>query len=731
MLKNLFFIFLLCFSIHGGLFAADAEMLPTRRFGIFAGSNSGGRDRVMLRYAISDARALSNVFTGMGGITAEDSFLLAEPSVRELNRQFDYIGSLIAQSKRNNQRTELIFYYSGHSDEAGLLLNRERLPYQELRNRIEAVQADMRIVILDSCSSGAITRAKGGVKVQPFLFDNSVSAEGFAILTSSSADEVSQESDIIESSYFTHSLLAGLRGAADLAGDGRVTLNELYRYAFTETLSKTETSIYGIQHPNFDIQLAGTGDVVLTDIRENSSSILFSADISGRISIRDSSDFLVAELTKIANRPLELGLEAGWYNIILQQGDNFYRAEKTLNENQRITLGMGDFRMIAASKNGRTRGEEADAVNQEPVSGSNIYSFFVNIVYEPFRFPLFGFINIAHGNHKTPHFGLLNWNTGDFKSMQAGFININGGSVTGLQASFINTAGGNINGVQSGFINTVVGDTEGLQAGFINTNAGGIKGLQAGFINTVKGCVNGVLTGFINTAIGDTVGLQAGFINTNAGGIKGLQAGFINTVVKEGLGSQIGFINTSVKKFSGMQIGFINYADSIEKGIPIGFISIVRHGGYHAVEYNFTEFYPFGIGLKLGVDKFYTNIIFAYSPKGKFIQNRFASGFGLGTLIPINKFIFINPELSFMTPAWYEENNHKSINWQQLTSFVPFFGFNVGKHFSVAAGPSVTWMANYSDDLSWQKPLFKIAEGIINENHRIVIGARASLRLRF
>jgi hypothetical protein len=218
------FIFLI---ILNGLFAADNERPATRRFGIFIGSNNGGRDRVMLRYAVSDAKSVSRVFAGMGGIADDDNILLVEPTVREINRQLDNLGRVSAQSRRNAQRTELVFYYSGHSDENGIFLNRERYSYRELRDRINTVQADMSIVILDSCSSGAITRAKGGEITQPFLFDASVSAEGYAILTSSSADEVSQESDSIESSYFTHSLLAGLRGAADSVGDRRVTLTEL------------------------------------------------------------------------------------------------------------------------------------------------------------------------------------------------------------------------------------------------------------------------------------------------------------------------------------------------------------------------------------------------------------------------------------------------------------------------------------------------------------------------
>jgi hypothetical protein len=65
-----------------------------------------------------------------------------------------------------------------------------------------------------------------GVKTQPFLFGDSISAEGYAFLISSSATEASRESDSTANSYFTHSLVTGLRGAADTVGDGRVTLNK-------------------------------------------------------------------------------------------------------------------------------------------------------------------------------------------------------------------------------------------------------------------------------------------------------------------------------------------------------------------------------------------------------------------------------------------------------------------------------------------------------------------------
>ena len=71
---------------------------------------------------------------------------------------------------------------------------------------------------------------------------------GHAYLTSSSADEAAQESDRIGGSFFTHFLVTGLRGAADADSDKRVTLDEAYRFAFDETLARTEAIGGGPQH---------------------------------------------------------------------------------------------------------------------------------------------------------------------------------------------------------------------------------------------------------------------------------------------------------------------------------------------------------------------------------------------------------------------------------------------------------------------------------------------------
>ena len=68
----------------------------------------------------------------------------------------------LAGAAGGNARRELFIYYSGHSNEEGLLLGREQVQYEELRRWINEADADVRIAILDSCASGALIRKRGG-----------------------------------------------------------------------------------------------------------------------------------------------------------------------------------------------------------------------------------------------------------------------------------------------------------------------------------------------------------------------------------------------------------------------------------------------------------------------------------------------------------------------------------------------------------------------------------------
>ena len=178
-------------------------------------------------------------------------------------------------------------YYSGHADEQGLLLGDDRYSYRTLRDRLDEIPADVRIAVLDACASGAFTRIKSGKPRPAFLVDESADMRGHAFLTSSAATEAAQESDRIRASYFTHYLVSGFRGAADLSGDGKVTLNEAYQFAFTETLGRTVDTKGGAQHPSYDISLSGTGDVVMTDLRQTTATLVLAEELDGRFFVRN------------------------------------------------------------------------------------------------------------------------------------------------------------------------------------------------------------------------------------------------------------------------------------------------------------------------------------------------------------------------------------------------------------------------------------------------------------
>jgi len=626
------FFFLL--SVNA-LFAAEG----TRRLGIFIGSNNGGRDRILLRYAVSDAKSLSKIFGSMGGIADNDNILLVEPSIREINRQIDNAGKTVAQAKKNGQRTELVFYYSGHSDENGILLNRERYSYSELRGRVNAVDSDMKIVILDSCSSGAMTRAKGGVKTQPFLFDSSVSATGYAILTSSSADEVSQESDSIESSYFTHSLMTGLRGAADSVGDGRVTLNELYRFAYSETMMKTETSTHGTQHPSYDIQISGSGDVVLTDIKQISASLLIADEIVGRVSIRDSSDFLVAELTKVSRKPMELGLEPGQYRIVFQQGDNFYRAEKNLSDSKRANLGMNDFTVIATAPEGRSRGGS-------PVINSPNKNYPPN----PLSLQLLPGIDLIGDSSQksTSNFliGILVASGHNVNGIGVGWFGLmNSGNTNGVLVSgLFNYSAGYVDGIQvSGILNFTGSNTSGVQAtGIFNYTGGSAQWIQgAGIANIAIGDVYGIQgSGIANISGGVVNGLQISGIANYAGSLQGVQAGILNIIQKD------------MEDTKGVQIGMVNISRS-ENVFPIGLVNIIKNGilgpSVYIDDMLFTNFsfrsgtrnFYVLLSIGFGGDDYNGNPVYA-GAKNRYLVSRA----GVGVEIPIKK-AYVDFDASF------------------------------------------------------------------------------------
>jgi hypothetical protein len=529
--------------------APAASPLPLRRFALVAGVNDGGRDRVPLRYARSDAEHVARVLERLGGISRDDEILLLDADDAALRAAFRAIEARI-QAVRATHRAELVLYYSGHSDEQGLLLRGTHLPYPELRRWLESVDAQVRIAIVDSCSSGALTRHKGGQRAAPFLVDTSTVVKGHAILTSSAADEASQESDRIGASFFTHFLVSGLRGAADANLDGKVTVNEAYQFAFAETLARTERTRSGAQHPTYDIQLVGSGDVVVTDLRGTDATLVFPEAAAGRFFVRDRDGRLVAELRKVRGRPVELGVESGAYRVVRDDGERLGEARLTLARGGRATVPVEG---LAAVGRERAAVRGGGALEHVPVDISVFPPLSLNsdrATLNDFQLGLFG-----ARTTRLRGFGVapVLWAEED----------VSGAQLAGLWAS----AGLLVDGAQ---VTGIVGF------------AGALRGGQVSGIGAVtRGHVDGAQISGIGGVAGSVTGVQLSGIVNLAGEIRGGQLSTVN-VADEVHGGQLAVVNVSTATVHGFQVGIVNVARRVE-GIPLGLVNVVRDGWHRAL----------------------------------------------------------------------------------------------------------------------------------------------------
>ena len=254
----------------------------------------------------------------VGGFARSDVFTLVDGDATAVRDLLDDLEFRIKASKARGHDVVVVVYYSGHASNGHLHLGDKRIEMRELRDRLTSSAADVRLAFLDSCGAGAITRGKGAVLAAPFVVkvEQQLASTGQVIIASSSADEVSQESDDIQGSFFTHYLTTGLRGDADTDHDGTVTLDEAYRYAYGRTVAATSATRAGAQHPTYAFDLQGAGDVVLTRPGGADVVVEFPGDLEGRYFVVDlDRQLFVAEVDKQKGGVSQIAVPRGQYAI--------------------------------------------------------------------------------------------------------------------------------------------------------------------------------------------------------------------------------------------------------------------------------------------------------------------------------------------------------------------------------------------------------------------------------
>lgn len=240
---------------------APAAEPPTEYFTLAIGSNSapapGGTPLEPLKYADDDAAGVHRLASELGHTAILLAAFDAEtqrrfpdqardarpPTLAELRRAVGELEAAITTGTRRGHRTSLLIFYSGHGVRGGEgggglvladgRLTHERL-YEEVLGRLHPTAVNL---IVDACHAEAVVRPRDltahtidtpADDLAGYLGRRTLAAfPHVGAVVASTASGETHEWDRYHGGVFTHEVLSGLRGAADIDGDRRIEYSEL------------------------------------------------------------------------------------------------------------------------------------------------------------------------------------------------------------------------------------------------------------------------------------------------------------------------------------------------------------------------------------------------------------------------------------------------------------------------------------------------------------------------
>ncbi len=221
-----------------------------------------------LRFADRDATAFAEYLEHQVGVPRANITLLLNEQATLVNLK-RALGTEL--KRRAAEKDTAIVFYAGHGapeaeasnpDDDGLEkylvphdgdsrdLYTTALPMREVETIFQRLSAERVVFITDACYSGATAgRTFATASRRALVSDNFLvrlsRGKGRVVLTASRASEVSEEREDLQHGVFTYYLLEGLRGKADLDGDGVITVEEAYAYVSLKVPAATGQN----QHP--------------------------------------------------------------------------------------------------------------------------------------------------------------------------------------------------------------------------------------------------------------------------------------------------------------------------------------------------------------------------------------------------------------------------------------------------------------------------------------------------
>ena len=257
-----------------------------------------------LEYAAADAVAVASWIASTGVPADHIRLLTRGADGAEIEAGFTSRDATLVQVREGlgwlrrmaDQDDLVLIYFSGHgyrgpdddgderdgvdeffvlSDTRSAAIDDTALRDDEFGRFLDRIASEHILVLFDGCHSGGLSRSlpdgRRPIGESPDRFTD-LSLEGRLVLSAAGEAQDAFESPSLGHGVFTHFVLEGLKGAADLNGDSRVTAWELYEYVRVEVADFVLAERGAIQVP----QIAGEGEtrVIVASSQETPHPLL-------------------------------------------------------------------------------------------------------------------------------------------------------------------------------------------------------------------------------------------------------------------------------------------------------------------------------------------------------------------------------------------------------------------------------------------------------------------------
>lgn len=153
----------------------------------------------------------------------------------------------------------VMLYFSGHGLKGSFLPSdyngfKNKLMHKDIKAIFDKSAARHKIAFADACYAGSLTDAKAASipAVDRLYTSYRQSGGGMAMLMSSTSEEVSLEDQGLRQGIFSHFLLKGLNGKADIDNNSIITIQEIYAYVSGSVKQYTDNQQNPILMGNYD-----------------------------------------------------------------------------------------------------------------------------------------------------------------------------------------------------------------------------------------------------------------------------------------------------------------------------------------------------------------------------------------------------------------------------------------------------------------------------------------------